>query len=361
MTEVTPPAAAAKPARRPLSRRKKIAFLLIFLAFGCGTLELGLRWLWSARYETSFSKPDYLFAFYPELKFPASQSTRRGDKPFDVLVLGGSVLHHGTAHVDERLRELLTMNMRREIRIYNVAMPGHTSLDSLIKYRELAGQHFDLVIFYHAINEARANNCPPEVFQDDYSHYAWYDRVHDAQSHPANSWWVTPSSLRFLWMASKQSLFPDRYVPQHRPKAEWTEYGADIKTAKPFERNLRGILELAREKEEPVLLMTFAYHLPARYSYARFHSRQLDYAAPLHSVDIWGEPKNVVSTIEAHNNIVVKLSQEFDTPLVDQKALIPTKGENFNDICHLTHEGTRVFVGNILQQYFGFRDAAVAR
>lgn len=359
MAEETSPAAPKETRRRPLSRRKKILFLLVFIAIGAGLLELGLRGMWAARCDTPFTRPNYLFAFYPELKFPAAQSTRRGDKPYDVLLLGGSVLHHDTAHVDERLRELLTPRLRREVRIYNVATPGHTSLDSLIKYRALAEQHFDLVVFYHGINEARANNCPDEMFQDDYSHYSWYERIHDVRAHPAGSLWITPSSLCYLWMASKASLFQSRYVPLHRPKAEWMEHGADIKTAGPFERNLRGILELARDKGEPVLLMSFAYHLPAGYTYARFHSRKLDYAAPLHSVDIWGKPEHVVKAIETHNKIVVRLSREFQTPFVDQNGLMPKQGRCFNDICHLTHEGTRHFVGNMLKEYFGIQDAAL--
>ena len=64
--------------------------------------------------------------------------------------------------MEMELREQLAYLGQRNVRIFNLAMPAHTSRDSWLKYAALRDARFDLVIFYHGINEARVNNAPPE-------------------------------------------------------------------------------------------------------------------------------------------------------------------------------------------------------
>jgi hypothetical protein len=86
--------------------------------------------------------------------------------------------------IERLLDEKLNYRASRTACIHNASHPAHTSLDSLYKYRELQDKSFDLVIIYHGINKTRANNCPPHVFQADYSHYAWCLPSDDRWRHP---------------------------------------------------------------------------------------------------------------------------------------------------------------------------------
>jgi hypothetical protein len=65
------------------------------------------------------------------------------------------------------------------VRVHLAAAGAQTSRDSYLKYRWLSSKRFDLVVLYDGINEACANNCPPNVFRADYSHYAWYRFLND--------------------------------------------------------------------------------------------------------------------------------------------------------------------------------------
>ena len=68
--------------------------------------------------------------------------------------------------------------------------------DSLWKYRYwYDGYDFDLVMFYHGINDSRANNYPRDVFRDDYTQFSYYQRFQPAfdwiDRHP----WLSRSFL----------------------------------------------------------------------------------------------------------------------------------------------------------------------
>jgi hypothetical protein len=77
----------------------------------------------------------------------------------NILLLGGPVLYF--AGRQAALREAFG----EDARVYNFAQTAHSSLDSLTKYRYALdrGYRFDYVIFYHGINEVRANNVPPRI------------------------------------------------------------------------------------------------------------------------------------------------------------------------------------------------------
>lgn len=332
------------------STGKRLLFATICLLGILVVLEAGLRGFLSFEFGLSYWQPDYLTAFYPETARIENKTIQRTDSTIDVLLLGGSVLHRDYSQFETRLREALAFETRRLVRIHNLARPAHTSLDSVYKYRRLADQKFDLVVFYHGINEARANNCPEEMFRPDYSHYAWYERVNDLEHHSVQPLYVTPSALRFLWQWKKSTWWDDRYVSAHRPKNdEWMRQGGSIKTAEPFENNVRTILDLAHQKQEPVLLMTFAYYLADGYSDEAFRARELDYADRKSPVGIWGKPGNVTAAIDAHNQVLRRVGGDYqNVHLVDQSALLPKAGRFFNDICHITHEGTRRFVDNMI-------------
>jgi len=68
------------------------------------------------------------------------------------------------------------------------------------------------------------------------------------------------------------------FLPRHRPLESWIAHGTDIKTARPFEDNVQKILDLATQRSEPVLLMTFGWYVPENYTRADLKAKKLDYA-----------------------------------------------------------------------------------
>ena len=238
--------------------------LLILLVVTLAMADVAARAFWRLRYDVPFFRPDLvLYAFYPELRELRERVEEEG---IDILLLGGSVLQPDWGSVGQELLETLTHATRRPVRIHNLARQAHTSRDSFLKYELLDGVSFDLVVFYQGINEARANNAPPSLFRSDYSHYSWYEAMNALARRHGHSVLSLPLSLEFIAIRLKDKLGLADYVPEHSPKEEWIEYGREVRSAGSFEENLHGILETARERSEPVLLMTFATFVPTYYS-----------------------------------------------------------------------------------------------
>jgi hypothetical protein len=319
-----------------------LALLLLLAA------EAAARLFWSVRHPVAFFEPDLLLAFYPELRPLRDWRIRNDDEAFDVLVLSGSVLHPNWGFVQEFLLEELTYRTKRQVWIHNLSQRAHSSQDSWRKYASLARHRFDVVLFYHGINETRANNCPPEVFREDYGHYSWYRHLRRLDAHRESRIFVLPYTLAYAAARIAEGIGWRTVLSRDLPPQEWVHHGAQLKTVRPFRDNLTRVLDLAATRGEPVLLMTFAYYLPADYDRERFERRELDYVRHGSPVELWGDPRNVVAGIEAHNGVVRELAARYGTLFVDQASLLPREGENFNDICHLSYKGSARFVENLL-------------
>jgi hypothetical protein len=300
-----------------------------------------------------------LYAYYPELRSsgelpeapPARAQTRpvQGDEFYDVLLLGGSVLHKSWGSVETELREQLASLGHRDVRIFNLAMPAHTSRDSLLKYAALGDDRFDLVIFYHGINEARVNNAPPDLFREDYGHYSWYEVVNTLAPYHGSAYFALPYTLRYLAIAARSYLTKNRFISTYEVRKEWARYGKDPRSAASFSRNVNAILELASQRGERLVLMTFALYIPEDYSRKAFTEKRLDYRLHRAPIEWWGLPEHVMNAVSAHNEIVrgvaARHKQVF---LVDQASLMPGSALYFNDPCHLTAAGAARFVENML-------------
>jgi len=140
----------------------------------------------------------------------------------------------------------------------------------------------------------------------------------------------------------------------HQPRADWLDYGCDVKTEKPFRTNLDALVRLARQRNQRLLLMTYAYYLPADYSEQKFKAQELDYTTHAFPVELWGKPTCVIAALEAHNRAVAALAAENPEVLfVDQNSQMPKDAKDFNDICHFTHDGCRQLVDNLLETVLG--------
>ena len=332
----------------------------ILTGLACGLLafvilETICRTEWSLRSETPFFSPNVYF-YYPELG-PVQEADTDPDQGMDVLLLGGSVLHEDWGTIPQALREKLTLAAGREVRVHNLAKPGHTSLDSFYKYRRLEGKSFDLVLFYHGINELRLNNCPGGVFRPDYGHASWYrviNRFEDRGRRPDLAL-LYALTYRFVRLHEKV-IAPEAYVPRERPDPKAMRFGGEIKTVSSFRSNLEGILPLAGKRGEPVALLTFCYHLPQDYTLERFQAGTLDYCLHHCPVEIWGMPEHIRKGLDAHNRAIRDARGRFggDVIFVDQALHMPRDKEHFNDICHLTHDGCAAFTENIVRAWKAF-------
>jgi hypothetical protein len=328
-----------------------LAFLgLAYLGFLFALAEGSARVFWAIRWRVPVLHTSQAqLGFYPELASIDRFVPRHDDATFDVLLLSGSALDPHFAPIELQLKERLTQATHRPVRVHNAAVPGHTTLDSLYKYRKLARAGFELVAVYHGLNELRANNAPPELFRDDYSHYGWYELVRDVVDEGALYPFAAPYTVRFGFRRVLARLGLRHYVPTERPRADWMVHGREIRSLGPFRRNLEAIVALAKQRGERALLMTYASHIPPDYSEERFAARSLDYLLYLSPVELWGEVGNIRAGLAAHNAAVREIvASDPSVEFVDIAAAIPDEGRFYNDVCHLTLAGSERFVEALL-------------
>ncbi|HEX6437966.1 MAG TPA: hypothetical protein VF182_12590 [Candidatus Binatia bacterium] len=272
------------------------------------------------------------------------------DQSYDILFLGGSVLDSDWGQVEQSLREQLAYAGQRNVRIFNLASAAHTSRDSWLKYAALSEARFDLVVFYHGVNDSRANNSPPEEFRENYGHFSWYEAVNTLAQYHGQAMFALPYTLRWLVIRTRQVVMKDRYVPTREPRADWVRYGQESRSAVSFKHNLEAILDLASQRGDQVLLMTFASYVPADYSLERFKEKRLNYGLHLSALEIWGLPQHVLATVAVHNEIVRWLATQHKQILfVDQASLMTGSALYFNDPYHFTVLGSIKFVENIVR------------
>lgn len=342
-------------ARTPRSARRRRWFWGVYALFILLLIEFALRFYWSSYgYMHLYNAPRRLIrVFYPEFKTVLRNDILDYDADYKILLLGGSSVMPRWGAIEQVLRERLTNKTGRPVRIDNLGGEGHTTRDSLIKYRQLKRHRYDLVIVYDGINDCRTNNVPTGQFRPDYSHYAWYYLVNREDRVGPHRISVIPFTLDY----ARARLFGGSFQPVDMPTADMVRYGGEIKSRGPFKENLREIRTIAAGRNEPVVLMTFASWTPPNYTHELFSRKMLDYT--LHSVatQLWGAPPFVVKGVAEHNDAVRELVQEIQAStkagapqlmFVDQAKLIPGEGRYFNDLCHLTVAGSEKWVENVM-------------
>ncbi len=320
-----------------------IFFLLLY-----GFAELLLR-LALTFYGYPFFKPsDYLFhRFYPELEAIIRADTRSDDSVKDVLILGGSAASTAWSQLDTRLDSLLRRAYPggETFAIYNAASPGHTSLDSKIKYKLLEKQRFDLVIYYEGINENRANNVPPARFRSDYTHFKWYSDLQLLITHPEINLTVFPYLLHKIFRALNNKFTHNEYISMESVDQHYVQYGSTIKTAIPYANNIAGILEMASTRGDKVLLVGYASYFPKGVSLTGDKSDQKYFACCYFSspVTTWGKPENVYKGIQIHNQMLRKVASQSKVPFLPMDKLMPHDSSQFRDVCHFSEAGAENF------------------
>src|SRR5580698_8740233 len=158
-------------AARPAKRRSRVGLgwrlvaLGLWMAVLCGGGAKAFLWWRLGVGMTESPGVEAVWRLhYRELYSSGAVNARLGpeDGSYDVLLLGGTALEQTAPALEQALRKELDGH----VRLFNLARAAHTSRDSHFKCRRLAGKSFDRVIFYDAINDARMNCCPDDVFRD---------------------------------------------------------------------------------------------------------------------------------------------------------------------------------------------------
>ncbi len=332
---------------------RKLSFYIIFVLVLAGSAELFSR-AFLCCYGYSFWKPSgYIFdGFYKNLKQSAPQQTGGTGKSTRILILGGSVVSPGYSNLHTRLDTILTKAYggTRDFEVVNAAAPAHTSLDNLLKYRFLAEQRFDLVIYYEGINDTRVNNIPPGNFRDDYSHVKWYSEIYLFLRHPEIDISVIPYLADKVLSAMRDKLSGEIYLEPIGVDPRFAKFGRQLRTKHCYKKNVEGIASIAQQRGEKLLLVSYASYFP-KDSLTGRESDNLHYAKCMFAtpVTMWGEPANVKAGIAQHNQVVREIAMKYGTPFLDLEKRMPKDSTLFCDVCHISESGAQRFAHEIVQ------------
>ncbi|UCD89259.1 MAG: hypothetical protein JSW04_12655 [Desulfobacterales bacterium] len=309
--------------------KREFILLLSSIAFCLVLLEFLGRILFASTNSLplSFSSKEMI---YPSLYTVTKNYT---DRYTNVLLVGGSVLNTNS-------RTLIAPGKDKGIHFYNLAHPAHTSLDSLYKYQYLTSKKykFDFVIFYHGINEVRTNNIQKEFFKEDYSHYYYYRWVNATfkEEQPTFNFYLSSTLIYnsyhlFCKFYGMTSFKKKAFVPFDIPAPELSQFGSEIKSEKSFRKNLMKIAEIAHAENAVLIVPIFAFH---------------PFPPDQKMTSIWGEPKNVIKGIKRHNQVIAQIKGKYIT--IDTSIISNDRG-NFEDICHFTSKGNKIFSDLLIQ------------
>jgi hypothetical protein len=325
-------------------------FVLTLLCFTEVLLRIGLVF-----FGYSFFQPsDYIFTgFYDNLKKVQAKEIRRGGEVKNVLILGGSVVSTPWSHLESRLDTMLQKRYGEKVRyaFYNIAGAGHTSRDNALKYSLLSDQRFDLVIYYEAVNENRANNIPPADFRSDYTHMRWYRDIYLLQAHPEINFTVIPYLAHKLASRISDHLGHRIYISQENVDPQFARFGADIKTGASYRQNIEQIIQTAKSRGDKLLLMSYASYFPENVVLTgeqndMKHFAGCNYASP---VVIWGRPENVKKGIGVHNQMLRGLVRKHPVAFLDMENRMPKDSTLFCDVCHVSELGAQRFSHEIVE------------
>jgi hypothetical protein len=367
------------------NRKPIFKIVLINLAIIAVVAELVVRTYGVLVYKVPFFKQQHIIGYYyPELNPFLSGEVKNADaEELRVLILGGSAATNTLCDIEANIESSITVEGKK-VNAYSLARYAQNSLDARLKYEFVKDYHFDYIFYYEAINDNRANNCPKEVFKENYSHIEFYNDVQLITKHKELKFVALPFYIDFLInkiavSSGKKKLIPKEYFvlnkklfdPQllrqkdsvgtpgwnlynemkNRPDkvvtismqdidTNWINDGSDIKSAKPYYNNVKAIEKLSKAKGEKLILASYAYYLPADYSLIKFLYEKMDYAEQRWPVEIYGKSANVLKGLAVHDSIINSIANNNPNILYfNFDSILPHTGEYFNDVCHLSPQG----------------------
>lgn len=310
--------------------------LICLLLFG---FELTIRSYLSLQFHSNFFKPkEILYHYYPMVKEIRANYDLSPKKK--VLILSSSALTDGWGGFASIFAKELNKNTE-DWDVYNASGVGFSSLDNLNTYSMLSDLEFDVLLFYNGINDSRLNNCPPEIYKENYRHIAWNNEIAAILRHPELNRSTIPFFIDFSFQKIKYALCKDCFLSEnYHDQEDWQEYGSNYKSLESFQQNIQSLIEM-KPLESKLILVSFATYVPANYSFEKFVSKELDYNYHTNSreVEVWGKAHNVVGFMDNLNNILsTSQNPTKETYFIDIRAQVnaPT---NFADVCHYSTLG----------------------
>lgn len=325
----------------------KYVFLFVWLYF---LIELSIRSFFVAYYEIPFFAPkQIIYHYYPQVKRINQQYAMSPASKQKILVLSSSALTDEWGRFQENLQSALDSIVGPEqSEVFNASGVGFSSSDNLNTYQLLSELSFDKVVFYNAINDMRFNNCPDEVYENDYTHAFWNNEIDCIFSHSEMNYTVVPFFFDFIYQVLYQQFNKEQFIPDHySEKPEWLKYGRDFKSLKSFRKYLDKILKEIPDSTD-FYLFSFAYFIPENYSLEGFNNRSVAYNFHTNSreVENWGKPENVAGFLEASYTIVDSLAQKYEHSFYPIH-LQMDRSLYFADVCHYSPEGMDVFANRV--------------
>lgn len=304
---------------------------------------------------------DIIYKYYPMVREIREKYYQTDKAAHKILVLSCSTLHREWGGFGSILEQDLRHPASRSgiqdtsYSVFNAAGVGFTSRDNLNCYRLLSSLHFDLVIDYSGINDARMNNCPASVYKADYGHTSWSNEVDCILRHAEMNFSVIPFFFDYLYQLIYQSVCPDRFIPIHyTQRPEWWQYGRSLNSVKAFDNNVTAIATIGKNRGETILIIPYCYYIPEDYSLDRFMKKQLNYQFQLNSreIEIWGRPADVGLYLDSTNNTLSRIALESGAIYFDPRSEILPHKEFFADVCHFSPAGLSFFASSVSNETF---------
>jgi len=326
---------------------KSIPIFLVWLLI----LELGLRVFLHVIMKLPITAPHELLkeGIYPEVGFVES-NYKYGKENFNILLLGGSVINPKWSDLEKTLGKNVQLHTNLNVNVYNLSMPGHNSLDNLIKYETLQEFNFDVVVYYENINETRVNNIDSAHFKDDYSHIGWYRNIYLIKKHPELKFTVIPFFLNYVVDRINMKVNRNKYIFDQKPTLKNFDKVSPTNSAKTFRINLSSINEIAKQKKENLLLCTYAYYVPANVTLTGFNEDKKYYSECKLSSPVTnlGNVNNTLKSLKLQNDVIRMVAkQEPNVILYDFLSDIQVGKLQFCDICHMTPVGNKLLSNGI--------------
>ena len=341
------------------SRSKRFVFWFIYLLFVGFIIEFSLRTYYAVSLKNAAVLVSPIAAierYYPGIWEEINANLDPDDGVYDVLMLGGSVLTtYGSGNIENELIKICRDSLNTKVKFHNLSSAAHTSRDSFNKYRLLQGKKYDAVFLYHGINSTRFNNCPEEMFKEDYSHVDFYEKVNTILNNPLSRYSILPLVYATIKTNLLRTYANEKYLPLHAASRsnhkDWIVYGLEVKTATSYVSNYDFIFKNACSNNQPVIVPSFVYYIPPDYTLQKFNAKELDYSTHINPIELWGSSATVSAGIQAHNLALLNLFEEYkDSCRVfyfDLNNSFEKNNSNFDDVCHLTQKGSLEFARKV--------------
>ena len=257
---------------------------------------------------------------------------KKPEGTFRIVCLGGSTTWGTGATADDRtwsagLQRVLNQALPPEspysrVEVINAGVSGYTALESFVNLKmRLLPLDPDLVIVYHAANDARA--LRRGQFETDYSH------VRRSWSDPPEPflddwlWWSHFYGVFRDWEsdAAARTLAGRMYVKHYNslPKRNADDIAPGLEN---FGWTLREIVALSRLHGAEVMLSTFTWRRGQE---------------PNEGAQAW--KKNFAPILERMNVVATTVASQEGTLLADVRRRGPKDDTDFHDVVHFTDSG----------------------